>query len=224
MPQSTPPSYTQTPTVGGSGGGSPSNDAEEEGEWITFLHGFPTCSHDFACLLPLLRDPTFLRRYNLLLWDLWGYGDSDKQEPLPPFFSVHAQADIQQALWRHFGIAQTHVVSHDLGDTVLQVGWLFFEMKRRVVHHRSVVRLNRLVNRSTEPIQKTTPTLPPKMNRSSSRAPPRPASRSTPQRTSPHPPPPRSATSSSSTAAFSRASTAPCSCSASSSTRGWGPG
>lgn len=68
-----------------------------------------------------MRDPAFLRRYNLLLWDLWGYGDSDKEEPLPPSFSVHAQADVQQALWRRFGITRTHVVSHDLGDTVLQV-------------------------------------------------------------------------------------------------------
>jgi pimeloyl-ACP methyl ester carboxylesterase len=68
------------------------------------------------------------QRYNLLLWDLWGYGDSDKDSPLPPAFSVHAQADVQQLLWRRLGVTRTHVVSHDLGDTVLQVspvaGWL----------------------------------------------------------------------------------------------------
>lgn len=89
-------------------------------EWVTFIHGFPTCSHDFACLLPHLG-PAFRARHKLLLWDLWGYGDSDKDAPLPPSFSVGAQADVQQLVWRHFGVTRTHVVSHDLGDTVLQV-------------------------------------------------------------------------------------------------------
>jgi len=69
---------------------------------------------------------------------MWGYGDSDKvagmeagkeeeegeeameKQPQMKDFSVFYQADLQEALWRHFGIAETHVVSHDLGDTVLQ--------------------------------------------------------------------------------------------------------
>ncbi|TFJ84953.1 hypothetical protein NSK_003981 [Nannochloropsis salina CCMP1776] len=96
---------------------------------ITFIHGFPTSSHDFASLLPALAPMA-----TLLLWDMWGYGDSDK-EPLGKDqrddggggqniareeFSVFTQADLLEVLWSHFGIGETHIVCHDLGDTVVQ--------------------------------------------------------------------------------------------------------
>jgi len=104
---------------------SSSSSATSTPPTITFLHGFPTCSHDFAALLSALTPHA-----TLLLWDLWGYGDSDKVagmegrkeegEAKREDFSVFNQADLQEALWRHLGIRETHVVSHDLGDTVLQ--------------------------------------------------------------------------------------------------------
>ena len=42
------------------------------------------------------------------------------KHPKKEDFSVFYQADLQEALWQHLGIEETHVVSHDLGDTVLQ--------------------------------------------------------------------------------------------------------
>jgi len=93
--------------------------------WITFLHGFPTCSYDFVPLLPSLLQANHSSSssvsYRLLLWDYYGYGDSDKTPGLPPCLSCHLLADLQVALWSHLGITTTtHLITHDLGDTVAQ--------------------------------------------------------------------------------------------------------
>lgn len=81
------------------------------GPWVTFLHGFPTCSWDWAKIEPALQ-----ARHRLLLFDFLGFGDSDK--PTAHHYSIFEQADLTQALWRHYGIAQTALVAHDYGDTV----------------------------------------------------------------------------------------------------------
>jgi pimeloyl-ACP methyl ester carboxylesterase len=81
------------------------------GPWLTLLHGFPTCSWDWAGVAPALAG-----RFRLLSLDFLGYGESDK--PRPHRYSVLEQADLMEALWRHHGIATTHLVAHDFGDSV----------------------------------------------------------------------------------------------------------
>jgi pimeloyl-ACP methyl ester carboxylesterase len=82
-----------------------------DGPWMTLIHGFPTSSWDWAPMAPALA-----QRYRLLTFDLLGFGDSDK--PSGHDWSSFEQADIIEALWRHFGIAETRVVAHDVGLTV----------------------------------------------------------------------------------------------------------
>ncbi|HEV2238288.1 MAG TPA: alpha/beta hydrolase [Ktedonobacterales bacterium] len=84
---------------------------EGAGPWLTLLHGFPTCSWDWAAI-----SPTLATRYRTLSLDFLGYGDSDK--PRPHRYSVFEQADLVEALWRQQGIGQTHLVAHDFGDSV----------------------------------------------------------------------------------------------------------
>jgi pimeloyl-ACP methyl ester carboxylesterase len=84
---------------------------EGAGPWLTLLHGFPTCSWDWAAVAPALA-----ARYRLLSLDFLGYGESDK--PRPHRYSVFEQADLVEALWRHHGITATHLVAHDFGDSV----------------------------------------------------------------------------------------------------------
>ncbi|MGH9601125.1 MAG: alpha/beta fold hydrolase [Terriglobales bacterium] len=84
-----------------------------EGPWLTLLHGFPTCSWDWAQVAPLLEPD---RR--LLLFDFLGFGDSDK--PYRHDYSLFEQTDIVEALWRRFGVERTEVVAHDYGVTVAQ--------------------------------------------------------------------------------------------------------
>src|SRR5712691_4689841 len=81
------------------------------GPWVTLLHGFPTCSWDWADLADGLA-----AKYQLLMPDLLGFGDSDK--PAGHQYTLVEQADLVEALWRHFGIDQSALIVHDIGGTV----------------------------------------------------------------------------------------------------------
>ena len=83
------------------------------GPWLTLLHGFPTSSWDWAKVAPALE-----QRFRLLCFDFLGFGDSDK--PRRHRYSIIEQADVAEALWRHFGIVETVLVGHDYGATVAQ--------------------------------------------------------------------------------------------------------
>ena len=81
------------------------------GPWLTMIHGFPTSSWDWVPILPQLAS-----RHRVLLFDLLGFGDSDK--PAGHDWSAFEQADIIEALWQHFGVSETRMVAHDVGLTV----------------------------------------------------------------------------------------------------------
>ena len=81
------------------------------GPWITAIHGFPTSSWDFEPVSRKLRVG-----HRILAPDLLGFGDSDK--PAGHDWSAFEQADIIEALWRHFGVTETRVLAHDVGLTV----------------------------------------------------------------------------------------------------------
>ncbi len=83
------------------------------GPWLTLLHGFPTCSWDWARVVPLLEG-----QRRLLMFDFLGFGDSDK--PYRHDYSLFEQADIVEALWRRFEVEATEVVAHDYAVTVAQ--------------------------------------------------------------------------------------------------------
>jgi pimeloyl-ACP methyl ester carboxylesterase len=83
------------------------------GPWLTALHGFPTCSWDWAKVVPDLE-----RHFRVLCFDFLGFGDSDK--PRAHRYSIFEQADLTEALWRALGVEQTTVVAHDYGATVAQ--------------------------------------------------------------------------------------------------------
>jgi pimeloyl-ACP methyl ester carboxylesterase len=86
---------------------------EGSGPWVTLLHGFPTCSWDWADVCDALA-----RQYRLLLPDLLGFGDSDKPAGHP--YTLIEQADLIGALWRHFAVDQSALIAHDIGGTVAQ--------------------------------------------------------------------------------------------------------
>jgi pimeloyl-ACP methyl ester carboxylesterase len=85
----------------------------EGAPWLTLVHGFPTCSWDWAQVADgLARD----RR--LLMFDFLGFGDSDK--PADHVYSIEEQADLTEALWRRHGIERTALIVHDYGVSVGQ--------------------------------------------------------------------------------------------------------
>jgi pimeloyl-ACP methyl ester carboxylesterase len=83
------------------------------GPTITLLHGFPSSSHDWAKVAPLLAE-----RHSLLLVDFLGFGASEK--PTAHEYSLHEQADLVEALWRREGIDTSAVVAHDYAVSVTQ--------------------------------------------------------------------------------------------------------
>lgn len=80
---------------------------------LTFLHGFPTSSLDWAGTFARLEGE---RR--MLALDFLGFGDSDK--PRPHRYSLLEQADAVEAVWKRFGVERTALVAHDYGVSVAQ--------------------------------------------------------------------------------------------------------
>ncbi|MFL6090246.1 MAG: alpha/beta fold hydrolase [Aeromicrobium sp.] len=83
------------------------------GSPMTLLHGFPSCSHDWAKVAPSLS-----ASHSLLMPDFLGFGASDK--PSDHVYSIHEQADLVEAVWARSGVTSTRLVAHDYGVSVGQ--------------------------------------------------------------------------------------------------------
>lgn len=95
------------------GGRSVFTVREGEGENLLCLHGFPTSSFDYHKIWEGLA-----ARSNLTAFDMLGYGFSDKPSDLD--YTTAEQADLLEAVLKHFGIEETHIISHDYGNTIIQ--------------------------------------------------------------------------------------------------------
>lgn len=84
-----------------------------KGPWLTLIHGFPTNSWDWDGLSTELEQD-----YSMLMFDLLGYGQSEK--PKDHTYSIAEHADIAEALWKQLGIEKTAVLGHDVGTIVVQ--------------------------------------------------------------------------------------------------------
>ena len=62
--------------------------------------------------------PALEGQHRCLCPDFLGFGDSDK--PRGHRYSIVEQADLVEALWRHYGVQETLLVAHDYGATVAQ--------------------------------------------------------------------------------------------------------
>jgi pimeloyl-ACP methyl ester carboxylesterase len=83
------------------------------GPQMTLLHGFPSSSHDWAKVVPLLAQSR-----SLLLLDFLGFGASDK--PTDHSYSLLEQADLLEALWSREQVDSTSLVAHDYAVSVAQ--------------------------------------------------------------------------------------------------------
>lgn len=81
---------------------------------LLLIHGFPESSYSYHAILDGMLK-TFDR---IVLFDMLGYGLSDK--PTEGYtYSLFEQADTVFQVWKHFGVKGGHVLSHDMGDSVL---------------------------------------------------------------------------------------------------------
>ena len=79
---------------------------------LVLIHGFPTCSWDWAKITPALSE-----HFYIITLDMLGFGFSDKPNK---DYSIFEQADIFDALLNKLGVKQYHLIAHDYGDTVAQ--------------------------------------------------------------------------------------------------------
>ena len=81
------------------------------GETVLLLLGFPTSCYDWRGVIDVLSPG-----YRCVALDFPGYGLSDK--PVAYSYSLFQQTDAAEGLARALGIAEAHIVSHDVGQTV----------------------------------------------------------------------------------------------------------
>jgi pimeloyl-ACP methyl ester carboxylesterase len=83
------------------------------GEPVIFIHGFPTSSHLWKDVVPLMP-----AGHRLVVVDLLGYGRSDR--PLGRDVSLRGHADRMLAVMDMLGINYACVVGHDVGGGIAQ--------------------------------------------------------------------------------------------------------
>jgi pimeloyl-ACP methyl ester carboxylesterase len=84
----------------------------DSGSLLIILHGYPTCSYDFAQFIQIQKD----RR--ILTFDFLGFGLSDK--PADHYYSLLWQADLAEELVRRYNKKSLPVtiLAHDMGTSV----------------------------------------------------------------------------------------------------------
>jgi pimeloyl-ACP methyl ester carboxylesterase len=87
-----------------------------EGDPIVLIHGTPSSSLIWRNVLPILTSAG----YKVHVFDLLGYGLSER--PWDPAIdtSITGQVPIFEALLQHWGLNKTHVVAHDIGGGIAQ--------------------------------------------------------------------------------------------------------
>ena len=95
------------------------------GDPVVFIHGFPTSSHLWADVVPLMP-----AGHRLVVLDLLGFGRSDR--PLGRDLSLRGHAERVLGLMDALGINRACVVGHDVGGGVAQV--LATRWPQRVSH------------------------------------------------------------------------------------------
>lgn len=77
---------------------------------ILIVHGYPSCSYDWAGCLDTLR-----ARRRVVLMDLPGFGLSTKPDTR---YSIRMYADAVETVAKAAGLTSVALVTHDMGDTV----------------------------------------------------------------------------------------------------------
>ena len=87
--------------------------SEGSGPHLLLVHGYPFNSFDWVRIWRALT-----AEFTVIAPDMLGMGFSDK--PVDYEYSVHAHADMHEALLKHLGVETTHILAHDIGDSVVQ--------------------------------------------------------------------------------------------------------
>lgn len=87
-----------------------------EGVPVVLIHGTPSCSIIWRNTLPTLVGA----QYQVHVFDLLGYGLSERPWDTAIDTSVTGQVPILEGLLAYWGLHDTHIISHDIGGGVAQ--------------------------------------------------------------------------------------------------------
>jgi pimeloyl-ACP methyl ester carboxylesterase len=115
----------------------PAADPDPDLPPLLVLHGFPTCSYDFAAVLPRLA-----AQRRVVLPDHLGHGLSSKPDRR---YGIRMLADAVEGVVGALGIDEVDLLTHDVGDSVggellarSLDGTLGFDVRRRVLTNGSI--------------------------------------------------------------------------------------
>lgn len=87
-----------------------------QGEPVVLVHGTPSSSLIWRNVLPQLVSAG----YKVHVYDLLGYGASERPADPAIDTSISAQVPILEALLKHWGLEAIHLVGHDFGGGIVQ--------------------------------------------------------------------------------------------------------
>jgi len=86
---------------------------EGKGPTLLIIHGYPYSSYEWLEMVNKLS-----QSYSVVIFDLLGMGFSDK--PQAHIYSFKEHADIVNSLLAYLNVSETHILSHDLGVSIVQ--------------------------------------------------------------------------------------------------------
>ena len=92
------------------------------GEPVILLHGTPSSSYIWRNIVPKLNE----NGYGNYLFDLLGYGASERPHDANIDTSVSAQVDIVKSFMAFWKLDKAHIVAHDIGGAIAQRFCLFY--------------------------------------------------------------------------------------------------
>lgn len=98
-----------------------------EGEPVVLIHGTPSSSLIWRNILPTLVS----NGYKVHVFDLLGYGLSERPWDSAIDTSISGQVPILEGLLRHWGLDSVHVIAHDIGGAVAQRFAVFSQQRVR---------------------------------------------------------------------------------------------
>ncbi len=87
-----------------------------QGEPVVLVHGTPSSSYIWRQVAPRLTEAG----HRVHVFDLLGYGASERPASPSVDTSVTGQVPVLQGLMAHWGLESAHVVAHDIGGAIAQ--------------------------------------------------------------------------------------------------------
>ena len=117
-----------------------------QGDPVVLIHGTPSSSLIWRNIVPILVDAGF----KVFVWDLLGYGVSERPWNPEVDTSISGQVPILTCLFQHWGLETAHIIAHDIGGAIAQRLSVFHQEKVRSLTMIDVVSFDSYPSKRTK--------------------------------------------------------------------------